>query len=219
MRSATYPVMLGNTKVIIRVYRNGPGKSFVHVHENETTALKAAKTVVHRHGGTLLTLEHGGDRYVTFVLRRQRYSFDPNRIFTDDGIYKTLSACSHYSPAAAIEVKRFAERILSLLPKTNIIGVHNNNEYSFLDYLPKQPLFNDAHALNYNSLQFYRNFFFVTQGDTFLRLQRREWNVVLQSAFAPNDGSMSIYFANHNYINVEAGYDQLEQQIKMLEHA
>ena len=58
--AAQYPVMLGGTTVIIKKERYGRGKNFVHLHQNETTALKAAKAVVKEHGGSLLTLVHPG---------------------------------------------------------------------------------------------------------------------------------------------------------------
>ena len=34
-----------------------------------------------------------------------------------------------------------------------------------------------------------------------------------------DDGSLSVFLANRAYINVEAGYDELAMQIKMLRHA
>ncbi|WP_332248015.1 hypothetical protein [Legionella tunisiensis] len=85
--AAIYPVTLGNTKVKI-IKQNGSGKTFIHLHENEKTALEAAKTFIKKKGGTLITLRHSGTRNIVFHLRRVRYEFDPNRIFTDRGIKK-----------------------------------------------------------------------------------------------------------------------------------
>ncbi len=55
-----YPVQLGDTKVIIDKQQFGAGKAFVHLHQNETTALKAAKTIAKKEGGSVLTLIHPG---------------------------------------------------------------------------------------------------------------------------------------------------------------
>jgi hypothetical protein len=41
----------------------------------------------------------------------------------------------------------------------------------------------------------------------------------LQAQHATDDGSLSVYLADLDYINVEAGYDQLAAQIKMLQLA
>lgn len=45
------------------------------------------------------------------------------------------------------------------------------------------------------------------------------FNGVLQKASATDDGSLSVYLAKREYINVEAGYDQLKEQIHMLLNA
>src|SRR3990167_1657043 len=85
------PVKLGDTVVRIVVEKHGRGKSFIHVHQNETTALAAARTVVREHGGRLITLKHSGQRNIEFNWHHHHYEFDPNRIFTDRGIKKTLT--------------------------------------------------------------------------------------------------------------------------------
>lgn len=66
---------------------------------------------------------------------------------------------------------------------------------------------------------YYRNFYLVTKIGDFLRLKSKGYNGVLQKSTATDDGSLSIYLAKNDYINVEAGYDQLIEQIKMLQHA
>ena len=53
-------VNVGDTRVIIETTKHGTGKSFIHLHQNETTALKAAKHVVESDGGSVITLVHPG---------------------------------------------------------------------------------------------------------------------------------------------------------------
>lgn len=89
--AAQYSVNVGDSRVLIKQQSNGCGKAFVHVHQNETTALKAARAVVKARGGSVLTLVHSGGRNIVFHLRHTRYEFDPNRIYTDRGIKKTGS--------------------------------------------------------------------------------------------------------------------------------
>jgi len=218
--ATNYPVHVGNTKVIIHIQKKGKGKSFVHVHRNETTALAAAKAIIAVEGGSLMTLVHSGGRNIVFNLHNTRYEFDPNRIFTDTGIRKTLTQYSGtYTPAAHTEVKKLADKIKMLLPEGKIIAVHNNQSYSFKDYLPGHNLANDAQKLHFHDETNYRNFYLVTKHQDFSRLKERNFNSILQADMASDDGSLSIYLADRNYVNVEAGYNQLAAQIKMLQYA
>ena len=216
-----HAVRVGDEKVIIQqINGKGHGKTFVHVHQNEKTALKAARIVVGKEGGSILTLiHHGGGRNIVFHLENERYEFDPNRIYTDQGIKKTLAQYSRYTPAAHKEVKKLAAEIKQLLPDGKVVAVHNNSSYSLKDYLPGHELAHDAQKLNMLPENYFRNFYLVTQARDYLRLKLAGFNGVLQKPAATDDGSLSINLAKREYINVEAGYDQLHEQIKMLMHA
>lgn len=213
-----YKVTLGDTPVVIQ-YTKGCGKTFVHLHHNETTALAAAKAVIRKQGGSLITLVHPGGRTIVFKLNKQRYEFDPNRIFTDIGIKKTLKRYGNYSPAAKRQVKKLALKIERLLPKGKIIAVHNNADYSLKNYLPGHDMATDARALHQNPHRYYRNFYLVTRPWDHTRFTIYGFNSILQKPTATDDGSLSIFLSRRNYINVEAGYDQLAEQINMLKRA
>lgn len=216
--SMNHVVMVGDEKVEIK-HTIGRGKTFIHVHHNEQTALKAAQAVIQQEGGSLITLVHSGGRNIVFHLNNERYEFDPNRIFTDAGIQKTLTDFSKHTPQAHHEVKKLANKIKQLLPKTKVIAVHNNSSYSLKDYLPGNSLESDAQAIHMLPRNYYRNFYLVTKLGDFMRLKSQGYNGVLQKNTATDDGSLSVYLAKNEYINVEAGYDQLVEQIKMLQHA
>lgn len=219
LHASQYPVKLGSSTVVIVREQHGPGKAFIHVHQNEVTALKAARAVIAAQGGSLITLVHNGQRNITFNLHNKRYEFDPNRIYTNQGIKKSLTEFGNYSPEAYLVVKNFADTIKKLLPKGKIIAVHNNNSYSLHDYLPGNPLARDARLLNLNEQHYYRNFYVVTQASDYNRLTTMNFNSVWQALNATDDGSLSVYLADRDYVNVEAGYDQLAAQINMLRHA
>lgn len=214
-----YPVYVGDTMVVIKTQQKGEGKHFVHLHQNEKTALKAAKIVMAQQGGSYLTLVHRGQRNIIFNLSNQRYEFDPNRIFTAAGIKKTLTEFGNYTPAAYREVKKLADTIKLLIPPGKIVAVHNNQSYSFKNYLPKNELSVQALSLNFSDPGNYRNFYLLTNRKDYERLKALNFNSILQAPHASNDGSLSIYLARRHYINVEAGYDQLRAQIKMLKCA
>lgn len=213
------PVILGDSTVIIHTIGHGEGKTFVHLHQNEVTALKAALAVIRKEGGRVLTLEHAGQRNIVFHLNQHRYEFDPNRIFTEKGIKKTLIQFGPYSPFAHAEVKKLSTRIKALLPEGKIIAVHNNQSYSLKNYLPGRALAADAKALNVSTSRYFRNFYLVTQKKDYVRLKDMKFNSVLQTKTPSDDGSLSVYLAGSQYVNVEAGFDQLSAQIYMLKYA
>jgi len=217
-KASTTEVILGDTTVGIEQMANGKGKAFVHVHQNETTALKAAKAVVRQHGGSVLTLHHPGGRNIDFHLHGVKYAFDPNRMFTDEGIEKTLKTQGAYSKEAHQAVKRLAKTVLAYLPPNKkIIAVHNNETYSLQDYYEGHPLQKEAAALHVPQPEGYRNFYLTTKLDEYSLLKQTGFNALLQAPSAEDDGSLSIYLKDKPYINVEAGYDALHTQIKMLE--
>lgn len=216
--AVNHKVMVGDEPVVIQQIK-GKGKTYIHVHHNEQTALKAAKAVVRKDGGSLITLVHSGGRNIVFHLNNQRYEFDPNRIYTDKGIKKTLAQFSYYTPEAHQEVKKLANKIKELLPAGKVIAVHNNSSYSLKDYLPGHELAKDAKALYMSPNNYFRNFYLVTRLSDYMRLKMEGFNGILQKPSATDDGSLSIFLAKNEYINVEAGYDQLLEQIKMLQHA
>ncbi|MBA2648121.1 MAG: protein tyrosine phosphatase [Legionella sp.] len=211
-------VKVANTPVKILYYR-GQGKTFIHVHQNEKTALAAAKAVINKEGGSLITLVHDGGRNIVFRIKKSRYEFDPNRIFTKVGIKKTLTQYSHFSPEAYKEVNKLALKLKSIIPKGKLIAVHNNATYSLKDYLPGHELAREAAAMHLNSKEYFRNFFLLTKSKDFKRLKSEGFNGVLQKPSPVDDGSLSVLFAKNTYINVEAGYGHLIEQINMLKHA
>lgn len=220
--AATEVVKVGDTAVRIQMIYRGSGKGFVHLHQNETTALKAAKYVIAKQGGSILTLVHpGGGRNVVFHLHNKRYEFDPNRIFTNTGIKKALKQFGQYSLKAHQQVKKLADKIKLKLPKgKKVIAIHNNNKsYSLGEYMPGHSLASEVRNLNVYSTCQCRNFFLVTRLREFERLKKLNFNEILQIKNPKDDGSLSVFLAKKNYINVEAGYDQLAVQVKMLKYA
>lgn len=213
-------VQLGDTKVVVEKIQHGHGKAFVHVHQNETTALQAARAVVESEGGSLVTLHHPGGRNIVFKHDNVCYEFDPNRMFTDAGIKKTLEQFGPYSAEAHQCVKKLADQVKAALPSNQaVIAVHNNETYSLKEYYPGASLADEAEALHVPQPRAYRNFYLVTKKVDYLRLKHLAFNSVLQASKPDDDGSLSVYLASKPYVNVEAGYDQLAAQIRMLRSA
>jgi len=215
----TRVISIGDTTVRLVQENYGDGKVFVHLHANETTAARAARRVAGLQGGTLITLQHAKSRDIEFNYHGRHYAFDPNRIFTHQGIVDTLKQHNCYDYQVVPEIQRLAQQILAAIPEGKIIAVHNNKDYSLLDYANNQPLFKDAQLIYHNPDVYYRNFFFVTQISDFNRYKNLGFNVVLQSQQAHDDGSLSVRFKQRSYINVEAGFNQYLSQLQMLKQA
>lgn len=216
LHANAYVVHLGGETVIVEKERYQRGPFFVHLHQNEKTALKAARKVARSSGGSVLTLLHDGGRNIIFHLNGKRYEFDPNRIFTEKGIEKTLRRYGHYSKSAHNEVRKLAVVIKRQIPEGKVIAVHNNQSYSLKDYKAGHGLSSDARQVHFERGQSYRNFFLVTKKRDFLRLKQLNYNGVWQKPNPTDDGSLSVYLAKKPYINVEAGHGLLKSQIRML---
>lgn len=214
-----YPINLGSTTIVIQKIIFNAGKNFIHLHANEKPALVAATRYIKKHGGSLITLKHQGTRNISFTLHKKHYEFDPNRIYTDSGIKKTLSTFGNYDKQAHQEVKKLAKKISTLLPKGKVIAVHNNHYYSLKNYLPGNKNAQDAALVNSERTSFFRNFFLVTKKQEHTRLVHKKFNSVLQVKNPKDDGSLSILLKDRDYINIEAGYNQLKTQLKMIKNA
>lgn len=213
--AATEVVRLGDTEVRLVITQQGQGGvTFIALHENESTSVAAAKSLLGQYGGTLIELKHGGGRMVSFSQGGKRYQFDPNRIFTDAGIRKTLRTGDAEAERA---VKALADAIRGKLRGT-IIALHNsgNGGYSALSY--RGDLAHSAAEVHLVSGADPDNFFLVTGRSTFGRLKSAGHNVVLQSGSPIDDGSLSVWAgrAGRTYVNVEAQSGRLAVQKKMI---
>jgi len=196
----------------------------IHVHDDETTAVEAGRVHVAAHGGRLIRLAHSGQRLVSFRLGGREYAFDPNRMFSDAGIMTTLENHSTYSAAAHGEIKSLATRFLerfTLDREPVIIALHNIVEGRFsVESFAGTGYLREAAAITHISPRRSKfDFFYVTTPAFYDYLAARDFNVVLQdNARAPDDGSLSIYFARKGipYLNVEAEMRHLPEQIAML---
>jgi hypothetical protein len=176
-----------------------------------------------KYGGRLLQLQHSGKRRFNFNLNNQSFAFDPNRIFTSDGLKATLNRQGGYSEEAAFEVKKIADSILinHIDEKKLVIALHNNTErgLSILSYKKGGFEYKNTAKVYINHKTNPHDFILTTKSYIYHHLKRHKINVVLQSSTPVDDGSLSVYAAKNNipYINIEALDGHLDEQIKMLE--
>jgi hypothetical protein len=219
---------IGDTRIHAQVSTFGTRPlTLIHLHEDEPTAVQATVSVLQKRGGRLIDLVHSGHRRVTFSLEGVNYSFDPNRIFSNDGLMKTLRGDVPIPAGAYEAVRKFAEEFVSFFKldaQPILIAVHNNGEgdLSIYSYQPGHTYAADAEQLAISSEADPDDFFYVTHGPFFEKLRAARCHVVLQNnQILRDDGSLSVFAGRRGipYINVEAENAHLTTQIQMLEFA
>lgn len=225
-------LLLGDTPVAL-VLSAGPrpGLCFVNLHENEQTAVLAARQVVAERGGTLLELRSRGRRLVALRRGWQHLALDPNRIFSEAGLDATLRRHGASAAQSGALVRPLRDAVLAALtatvsadPDTPIVALHNNRggHYSVLQYGVGGAHAADAAALALPRPDVPQDFFVVTRATHFAWLRDRGFNTVLQAPAGPggaaDDGSLSLWALrqDHPYVNVEALDGRLAEQRSML---
>lgn len=220
---------VGNAQVTARTYgRRESGIIYVSVHDSENTAVEAAKRVIDEHGGILVELEYGGGRRISFSLQGTQYEFEPNGMFTDEGIRRSLRmyGSGNYSPAAHAVIRSFAEEFLETYGISRagaIVALHNNTEeaFSIQSYTADDHRrMNDAAAVSRGSGADQDDFFFVTHPRLFEGLKGGKYGVVLQdNKHCLDDGSLSVLAGQRGipYVNVEAQHGHQAEQAEMLQ--
>lgn len=227
--SETTSLLLGNLTVTLATHR-APGAegqvtvNALNLHDDESTSVDAARTVIAELGGRVVEIQHSGDRNLTFTLGGRVFKADPNRIFTDAGRRKTLAALSTDAPAARSALSTFADSVLAHYTSERpsvVVTLHNNteNNYGTRDYLRGGQYFNEAAATTLQDGADPDDFFFVTDRPIYDALVAKGFNVVLQdNDAATDDGSLSVWAAQNGvpYVNVEAQHGHAEEQARML---
>lgn len=215
---------LGDEKLVFKksTYSQAKPYTFLQLHDNEATAEEAAMLFLEQQGGVLLSVENGNNRYVTFALNGQTYTFDPNRMFTPEGLQATLQKLGNSSPEAVAAVENLASALLQHLPDTAvIIAVHNNTDSAFsaLSYQADTTYQKDAAAVHLNSAHDADDFFLTTDKDIYNALVALNYNTILQdNDTASDDGSLSVYYGKKGirYVNVEAEHGHGPFQLQMI---
>jgi hypothetical protein len=219
------PLPIGDSTVDLVLHETSiPGLTYLNLHDDENTSVRAALDVIRRHGGRVLELKHSGARNVTFELDGIKYEFDPNRMFNDQGAAASLERFGPVNDAAISAVSSFTDDVLQqIMPlEPNVIVTLHNNErsrYSVLSYLPDGNYASEALHVHVGEGIDPDDFYFVTDLDLYDQLRQAELNVVLQdNVHMTDDGSLSVWSAQHQlpYVNVEAQDGHRRSQADMI---
>jgi hypothetical protein len=220
-----HPIALGDTSLTIQIsfYHSSSKLVFVHLHDDEQTAKDATHSFLERRGGTLISIQNNCERLITFPYKGNRYTFDPNRMFTRKGIIESLQMFQPYPAQAVPLVETFANSLLQKIPPNSyLIAVHNNtnNKYSILSYLPTGNLPGEAAKVHVSKNMDPDDFVLTTSPQIFAGLQEQDISVILQKEEpGTDDGSLSVFFGRvqKNYTNVEAEHGHFDIQLQLLE--
>lgn len=217
---------IGETLIPVSIIKFGKpdGLVCVNLHDNEQASVNAAKELLAKRGGLLISLENNKKRNIQFKLNGYNYSFDPNRIFSKEGIIQTLNECSHMNTKAAEAIERFSHFILSFLPDSSycVVALHNNYDgnYCIYSYSHGSSLEKNAKNIYINKTQDPDNIILTTDSLLFNNMSANGYNSILQdNEKAKKDGSLSVYFGEQckRYINIETEQGKKEQYKEMLQ--
>lgn len=210
-------VHVGSAKVQLVSVGTGRSPSYFHPHESEHSSAVVTRALVHEKGGTLLEIHCEGTRRIAFSLDGKKYDFDPNRMFTDAGLEKTLAT---HNQEAIEAVKNLRQVILKKLRRSGgpIIAVHNNEGLNINSYQSGGQFAKEASKVALKSADHPHEFFLVLDQQLFNKIADAGFNVVLQTGQPTDDGSLSVYCQKNGlrYINVEAGEGNTSEQAQML---
>ncbi len=221
----TFAHKLGDRTISLKVIQYGTllTTCCINLHDDEVTAVEAARNVLQQTGGILIKIENNSHRLISFPYKGVTYSFDPNRIFSRIGISQTLKANGKKNPLAVIEVEKFAAHLLQLIPDSVacIIALHNNTDgdFSVKTYQTGGKRQNDARLVYADSWQDIDDITLTTDEILFNTMSAMGYNSILQdNVKVYKDGSLSVYYGEQNkrYINIETQHGKTVQYKEML---
>ncbi len=196
---------------------------FINLHDDEITSVDAAKRVLEEYGGLLIEVENNAQRNIRFKLDRYFFKVDPNRIFSEEGIKKSLEQLGRTSGKAVDEVEKLGQRIVQLIPEetTCIIALHNNTPdlFSVTEYSAGNKRSFDSKKVYINTEQDTDDFFLTTDNNLYEKLADKGFNTILQdNKNCTEDGSLSVYCGRKNirYVNCETEHGKTDQYYEMM---
>lgn len=215
--SDTETYWLGKTAVKINVSKYGTAGTdilFLNLHENETTSITVVKEYLTDKNGVFVSVKQNGKRNLEFYLKKTKYKFDPNRMFTKDGRIANLKLLNKkYSSKAEEKVEEFSDKIIRRVKDAKlVIALHNNTN--------GKPLSVNSYEKKYvNPEMDTDDFVLTTDDEIFKQLKEKKINTVLETTSTSKDDGSLAYFCSKKgiaYINVEAQLGHSSEQMRML---
>lgn len=225
LSKVTHTIYLGDEKVWVDIYgQPGTGFTLLNLHDDENTAAEAGKAFIEKYDGRLIELRHGRGREVVVRLEGKLHRFDPNRMFSDAGLRKSLEYFRNYSDNIFAIAANFRDSLTDLFAVREgmaVIILHNNtpDKMTIKDFRPGEWYGEDTREISINPERDPDNFFVVAQNDLFAALDLKGYNVALKAHNPPDRGMVMDYFEHLEVlcVTVETEHDKLAEQAEMLE--
>jgi len=224
------PLSIGDSTVDLVLHDTAvPGLTYLNIHDDENTCVRAALNTIKWYGGRVFELKHSGKRNITFKLEGVEYEFDPNRIFSVAGIEASLERFSSVSDEAIVAVEMFADELLQQIKPAELnvfVTLHNNepsDNYSIERYTANGDYASEALIVSVTNDIDPNDYYFVTDYNLFIQLSQNDQNVVLQdNEQVTDDGSLSVWSAHQQipYVNIEVqeGHRRVQEGMIQLLH-
>ncbi len=227
MKMDTSKMKIGSLNINLVKYAYKPnGVRFLVVHDDEDTGVKAAFEYIRWSGGEIIDSQYGNVRNYNFIYMDDPYHIDPNAIYTEVGVKTRLKMDPLSSGEVAEKIVAAGKQILLFydVAKTGyILTLHNNTDGAFgiNSYATDGELASTTDSLYISPRWDPDDMLLVTEVTLFNYLKKADVNVILQSTFAQNDGSLSIYAMQNNipYINVEVQHGHQYEHLQLIEYA
>lgn len=223
-----------NNKAQLQVINYPAGASdlfFFHMHINETDAKAAGEEAVAKIGGTFMALHHfSGARNMRVKIGTRTYEFDPNRIFTANGLLERTQP--RPTPQDLAELQKFVDWVkrnirlgIAQRSRPMVTALHNNTDDDthgpLLSILTEKELLGidnqDVHA---NPTWDIDNFYIATLPSTYQTLVgATSPNISLRLPRPRDIGYLSNWMIldRIEYINVETQIGRPVENLKMVE--
>jgi len=227
MEMDTTLIVAGDLNVNLVRYKYGkPSISFLAIHDDEDTGVKAAFEYIQFNGGSIIDCQYGGKRNYKFMYNGQQYQTDPNSIYSNEGAKIGIEKFGPSNNEVVRQMENIARIILNQYnPKRlgYIFTLHNNADGGFgiPSYLKGYELEKVTDSLHINFQMDPDDMVLVTEKKLYSALKKANVNVVLQHTEADDDGSLSIYAKRNQipYINVEVQHGHQEENLRLIEIA
>lgn len=218
-------IPLHGTDIGLAIHGDAESRILLYnMHDNENTSAVAGRIISSKYGGQYFELIHTGDRNLGLVSGEDSLFIDPNRIYTDAGIWQQLAKNYNCDTLLFKAIATWRDSLLNILrikDRSLVIALHNNTNrfYSLESYVKGGEYEMEADTTHEGHTRDMDDFYFVTDPKIFETLSTGRYHVVLQAnETMTDDGSLSVYCGKLGipYINVEAQHKHLVRQIKML---
>src|SRR5690606_22565824 len=134
------PLLDLDIRLVREVYAKGDVLMF-NMHDNENTSAAAGRIMARKFGGDFFELVHSGKRPLSFTYEGDSVHIDPNRIYTDQGIWTQLKYNRKTRPELHRIIRDWRDTLLDHLQldrRAIVIAMHNNTDqrYSYHSYMP-----------------------------------------------------------------------------------